>query len=156
MCLLEGTNVSEGRGTLKPFISFGAPWINPNELLAELNKYNLSGLKFTQTSFTPKNILGQAINPKYKGQRCYGLEIEITNFDFVQPIQAAMLIIKTIKSLYPEQFEFNSTNYIDKLYGNDQFRKIYVDYDSLDTVFLNWDVLNSNFNNLRKKYLLYK
>ena len=78
-CLLEATNVSEGRGTYYPFTVIGAPFINSTKLIDELNKHNMNGLKLTPIVFTPNELPSSAKNPKYKGQACRGISIEVTD-----------------------------------------------------------------------------
>ena len=70
MCLIEGTNVSEGRGTPHPFKWIGAPWINGRNLSQELNKLGLPGVVFVPVSFTPVSLPGKSTRPKHEGQKC--------------------------------------------------------------------------------------
>src|SRR5260370_6961676 len=70
MCLLQGTNLSEGRGTTKAFASFGAPWLEGEKLADALRAEKLPGVSFRPCSFTPTW-------DKHKGQRCHGVQIHI-------------------------------------------------------------------------------
>src|SRR5438094_918877 len=74
MCLLEGTNVSEGRGTNRPFEIFGAPWIDPEEFCRELNALNLPGTRFREMFFQPTCH-------KFSGQVCGGAKLHVTDRD---------------------------------------------------------------------------
>ena len=71
MCLLEGTNLSEGRGTTRPFELFGAPWLDPQRLSADLAAERLEGVRFRPCSFTPTW-------DKHQGKRCHGVQIHLT------------------------------------------------------------------------------
>ena len=120
MCLLEATNVSEGRGTEKPFKRFGAPWINKQDLTIELNKLNLPGVVFKPVRFIPSPIKGMANNPKYKNQVCHGAEIIITDRNKYKSIATGMEIINMIKEKYPNQFKLKNSG-INRLWGNAEF-----------------------------------
>ena len=92
MCLLEGTNISEGRGTNNPFKWFGAPWIDNKGLSQELNKLKLPGVVFVPKSFTPISIPGVSDRPKYEDQLCYGIEIRIIDRNQFYSIKIDYLI----------------------------------------------------------------
>lgn len=97
-CYFEGTNVSEGRGTTKPFQMFGAPWLDNRKLLKELNSYNFDGVMFREAYFTP-------LFSKHKDELCRGIELIVTNYETFSPVYIGMVIIKTIMKNHPE-FEF--------------------------------------------------
>ncbi|MBC8216138.1 MAG: DUF1343 domain-containing protein [Candidatus Marinimicrobia bacterium] len=120
MCLMEGTNISEGRGTQSPFKQIGAPWIDGANLAHELNKQNLPGVVFSVTNFTPKSIPGMAMNPKYLGEQCNGIEIIITDRDAYRSVAIGVQILLAIHSLYPSQFQL--TPFIDTLWGSNKLR----------------------------------
>ena len=96
MGLLEGINVNEGRGTNKPFIQFGAPWINGEALQAELNKSNCAGIKMSPCSYFP-------IDSLYKGEACYGLDLKITDANKFHPVNFGVNLIAVLFKLYPQQ-----------------------------------------------------
>ncbi len=98
-CIFEGTNVSEGRGTTKPFSFVGAPWINSKKLLKNLRKHNLEGIKFRSVYFTPTMS-------KYKDELCEGVEVYITDYKKASPVIMGMILLKEIKELHKE-FKFN-------------------------------------------------
>lgn len=118
MCLLEGTNVSEGRGTQSPFKQIGAPWINGTILAHELNKQNLPGVVFTPTAFTPENIPGMAMNPKYIGKECFGVKINISDRNSYKSVDVGVHIISAIHDSNPNEFQFKSS--INKLWGSEK------------------------------------
>ncbi|MBN1845702.1 MAG: DUF1343 domain-containing protein, partial [Sedimentisphaerales bacterium] len=85
-CLLEGTNVSEGRGTERPFLQFGAPWLNAGELRIALQRMNLPGVEFQPAHFTP-------LDSKYKDQPCQGIRIQITDRQVLNAFRAGLGIV---------------------------------------------------------------
>ena len=76
-CLLEGTNVSEGRGTYSPFLNIGAPWIDAKEFTKELQKLDLPGVQFHPHTFMPISMLDRAKYPKFENQECFGIMIQL-------------------------------------------------------------------------------
>ena len=154
MCLLEGVNVSEGRGTYSPFLTFGAPYINSDELLTELNKYNLSGIKLESVTFIPKSIENMSTSPKYKDVECNGISIKITNPSKILALKFGIELLYSIHKLYPNYFEFRR-NWLDKLFGNKNLTEMLKNNSNLDEIFNSWEIELNSFKNLRKNYLLY-
>ena len=122
MCLLEGTNVSEGRGTDHPFKWFGAPWIDGKILSQELNKLQLPGVVFVPNSFTPVSIPGVADKPKYENQLCNGIEIRVIARNEYQSLNVGVSVIKKLKEFYPENIVFKE-NRLNRLWGSDTLVK---------------------------------
>lgn len=134
MCLIEGTNISEGRGTLRPFKQIGAPWINGKLLSQVLNKHNLPGVVFNPVSFTPKDIPGMAMNPKYVKEKCDGVELNITDRTIYKSVTVGVYVLSDIHKLYPDKFQFKPS--IDKLWGSEKLinkvhTQVAVKYDEL-------------------------
>jgi uncharacterized protein YbbC (DUF1343 family) len=104
MCLLEGTNISEGRGTTRPFEIFGAPFIDAEQLCNELNKLRLQGVFFRQNYFQPTFH-------KFAGELCAGAQLHVTDRDTFRPFQTGIEIIRAIRNLYPDQFDWKQPPY---------------------------------------------
>ena len=117
ICLLEGTNISEGRGTENPFKWIGAPWIKGELLATELNKEGLPGVSFASVEFTPIELPGIAINPKYQGESCSGVKIKITNRNTYKSVQVGITILSVLQILYPEKIEYKP--FLNNLWGRD-------------------------------------
>lgn len=117
MCLVEGTNLSEGRGTDHPFKWIGAPWIDAQQWAATLNRQSLPGVVFKPITFTPEDRPGQAMNPKYENERCYGIELVITDRNEFESINTGVFILSTIAKLYPGTFK-TRTDWLKKLWGS--------------------------------------
>jgi len=102
-CIFEGTNVSEGRGTTKPFHIVGAPWLNGQELADELAMYNLPGVHFRPHYFTPVPYLpnGKCIN-----ELCGGVEVHVTDQAAFRPVKTGVTMLYTIKKLGGKNFAF--------------------------------------------------
>ena len=122
MCLLEGTNISEGRGTNNPFQWFGAPWIDSRVLSQKLNNLKLSGVVFVPKSFIPISIPGVADKPKYENQLCYGIEIRVVDRNKFNSVKSGVNILKTINEMYPDSLIIKEKR-LNKLWGSDTLLK---------------------------------
>jgi len=153
-CLIEGTNISEGRGTENPFLTIGAPFINPDELISELNIDETTGIKLSPTEFVPVEIKRKAVNPKFNGEKCYGIKIEVTDKTKFSAIDFGLGLIYVLHKLYPDEFEFRE-NHFDLLTGTDKIRLSIKDGKSPDQIKKLWQEDLNNFKKIRNKYLLY-
>lgn len=147
LCLLEGTNVSEGRGTSMPFLQFGAPWIDAGLLAARLNKLNLAGIQFQPMSFTP-------VGSKYAGQKCYGARIAATQRGVLEPYWTGILIVNEIYHTYPDNFQWRAGHF-DNLCGSAAVRNAITGRSSLEKLREGWQGPLKSFLQIRKRYLLY-
>ena len=117
MCLIEATNISEGRGTERPFKQIGAPWIT-EILIEKLQNINLNGTKIDFTKFSPKSIPGKALNPKFENEICYGSSFKVTDKYKYKSLETGIYKLSIIKNLYKDKFQFNPST-LNKLYGNE-------------------------------------
>jgi uncharacterized protein YbbC (DUF1343 family) len=104
MCLLEGTNISEGRGTTRPFELFGAPWIRADELAAALNRAGLPGVFFREAYFQPTFH-------KYAGEICGGAQIHVIDRDRFLPWRTGVEIVDHVRKNYAESFKWKQPPY---------------------------------------------
>lgn len=153
-CFIEGTNISEGRGTEFPFELIGAPWIDSEELAREMNSLGLEGVSFEAVEFTPIAMLPSVPNPKYRDEICGGIRVRVITRELFEPVKTGESLILTLKNLYPTEFKWSGT--IDRLYGSallknsaDEGREL-VDIRSGQEQGLN------EFLELRSNYLLYE
>ncbi len=155
MCLLEGTNISEGRGTTRPFEIFGAPWIDAFEFVKAI-KNKTRGVDFRPLYFIPTFS-------KYKGKPCGGAQIYVTNRNTFDPAATGLEIIRTIRALYPSKFRWRRPPYefekhklpIDILLGNSWIRKALENNKSIASIKGKWQRNLDRFKKMRKRYLLY-
>jgi uncharacterized protein YbbC (DUF1343 family) len=148
MGLLEGINVNEGRGTDKPFLQFGAPWINAEELQAELKNKNITGIGFKPCSYIPFDGL-------YKNEKCYGLELSVINPNNLHPVSFGVHLISILFKLFPHSIKerayitnVNPTGggHLDKLLGIKNAFDLFRSNASIETEFFgNWqqEIANS-------------
>ena len=155
MCLLEGTNLSEGRGTETPFLLFGAPWMNSHEIVAELNDMNLKGVFFSEKTFKPLSVPGVSRYPKYENELCSGIKLNILDKDNIDPLKVAIFILKTVHKNHPDQFSFNNNNFISRLYGSGDLKDNIINNESIEKLYNVWHKDSSSFSFKRKPYLLY-
>ena len=119
LCLLEATNISEGRGTDMAFSAAGAPWIKGEAIAGILNDMGLDEVSATPVTFTPTES-------KYKGQLCKGVALEVRQARFFQSVSYGLILIRLIKQMYPQSFEWRpyptlvnpgGKQHLDKLLG---------------------------------------
>ncbi|MEM2742032.1 MAG: DUF1343 domain-containing protein [Nitrososphaeria archaeon] len=152
-CLLEGTNVSEGRGTTKPFEVIGAPWINYTKLSENLNARSLPGLLFRKTCFIPTFS-------KYAGKRCYGIQVHVVNREICKPVEAGLHIIDAIYKYHSEHFEWRKTQdgryFFDLLMGSEKVRQKIEGQTPISEIVESWRDELLRFMSKRREYLLYQ
>ena len=154
MCLMEGSNLSEGRGTETPFLTIGAPYIDPQEWKDALPQDTLFGIEVSTVSFTPKAITGVVSNPKYRDEECYGLHFKITDREKLDPVKLAVAVLCAAQKLYPE--DFRMTKYLDKLWGNENLRAMVSEGKDYRAILKTCEPGIDLFKKVRQKYLRYQ
>lgn len=144
---LEGTNVSEGRGTTKPFEQFGAPWINGHDLALKLNEISLPGVRFREVFFTP-------LYSKFKERLCCGAQLHVFDRLTFLPFLTTLHIIKTIRDTWPRQFQFHE-EYFDRIIGSTAVRNAIEREDRIEKITESHAGQHEEFRILRRAYLLY-
>lgn len=157
-CMLEGTQLSEGRGTSLPFQVVGAPYIDGDYLAETLNTKKLSGVRFRPHAFMPTSS-------KYTGETCYGVQPHITDVEQFDPILVWLTTIIEIVTMYSEQFEWlpphqieyerGSQYHFDRLMGNTSYRTRIDNGATADDIMAGWAAYCEQFRELRKPFLLY-
>jgi uncharacterized protein YbbC (DUF1343 family) len=104
MVMFEGTTVSEGRGTARPFETIGAPYIEPRRLLEQINVEELPGCTLRPLHFEPTFH-------KFKGELCGGLQLHVTDRRTFKPVMTGIAIIAAIRQLYPDRFAWKEPPY---------------------------------------------
>ena len=145
--MLEGTNVSEGRGTTRPFELFGAPWIDGAALSRALNSLGLPGVVFREASFTP-------MFSKFKGERCGGCQLHVLDRNAFHPVETSLHIVKAVRDLYPDGFQFHS-DYFDKVMGTSKVRRALESGRPVQDIVTGWQGELRRFAEARRPYLLY-
>lgn len=157
MCLLEGTNISEGRGTCRPFELFGAPWLDADAVVERLSREGLPGVRFRAAGFTPTF-------DKYRGESCSGAMIHVTDRHAFLPLRTAIAIVKVARELGGERFAWRKDAYefvedipaFDLLCGTDQVRLGLEEGRSLDGLTAGFAADEQRFRERREHYLLYE
>ncbi|MBK9156357.1 MAG: DUF1343 domain-containing protein [Chloracidobacterium sp.] len=153
---VEGTELSEGRGTTKPFELNGAPYIDPWEWVSALEKYNFPGVAFRQTYFQPTF-------QKHAKVTCGGLQIHVTDREAFTPVIVGIAMIKTAYDLYPDEFLWKQDPYeyvfdqnpFDVVCGTDTIRKAIEAGGSVEDILDSWNAGSEEFSEIRTEYLLY-
>lgn len=155
LCFLEGTNISEGRGTATPFQVLGAPFIDSDVLLEKINGFGLEGIKFEKTEFVPEqSLLPSYTAMKFTGKKCYGIKISITDFRLYKPFETSVAVLIALKESAPE-FKWTNKNFIDKLAGTDNLRRMIDSNKSLRDIINSTSDYITSYKDEIKNCLLY-
>jgi uncharacterized protein YbbC (DUF1343 family) len=154
--LFEGTMLSEGRGTTRPFELVGAPWIDGDRLAEAMNARGLPGVHFRPVSFEPTF-------QKHARQTCGGCQIHVTDRAAFAPVRAAVELIAEFRRQKPPAFAWRQPPYeyehdkwpIDILYGSDRFRTTLDRGEGVGPLVSSWRADEEAFRRVREKYLLY-
>jgi len=154
--LLEGTNVSEGRGTTKPFELVGAPWAEPQSISNALNGLGLPGVQFRPALFEPTFH-------KHAAQPCGGCQIHVTNRSVFRAVETGVAVIEAFRAAGPDAFQWREPPYeyehvkppIDILYGSSDLREGLERGETAATLAAAWSAEMAGFVDIREKYLLY-
>jgi uncharacterized protein YbbC (DUF1343 family) len=153
LCLVEALNISEGRGTMRPFEQIGAPWIDSSMLARTMNEYSLPGIYFRPVTFTPVSIPGAAPWNKYRDQQIHGLDIIITDREKLRSLQVMVYLLITLEKLSPEKLELRDN--LERLIGIQSFRHSIKNLRPPAAILKEWETEMQKFKELQKKYLLY-
>ena len=154
--LLEGTNISEGRGTTQPFELFGAPFLETEKILSTLGGNKMPGITFRQTAFEPTSN-------KWKGICCEGFQIHITDPVQYVPYMTTLRLIQAVLFHHRDQFEWKPSPYeyefhqmpIDLIIGNREIRERLEHMDQIDDIAESWKDDLDLFIARRQKFSLY-
>lgn len=154
--LVEGTLLSEGRGTTKPFELIGAPEIDPDALTFALNKLRLPGVHFRPINFEPTF-------QKHAGRQCGGCQIHVTSPKIFQPVLSGIAVIQSCRRSLGDQFKWKEPPYeyeyeklpIDILSGSSTLRSQIETDTSAAEISASWDAELEAFRKIRADFLLY-
>lgn len=146
--LLEATNLSEGRGTTRPFFLLGAPWLNGDRVAAELNRAGIEGALFRATEFAP-------CDSKHDGKDCGGIEVHVTDPARFRAVPAAAAAIAAIRRLHPKELKIDPARF-DRLAGCSWLREAIERGDAAGKIAARWSAGHEEFRARRSRYLLYR
>jgi uncharacterized protein YbbC (DUF1343 family) len=155
--LFEGTNLSEGRGTTRPFELLGAPWIDAERFAEAMNGRGLPGVWFRPAFFEPTF-------QKHAGQTCGGCQIHVLDRDRFEPVRTAVTLLEAFRRTDPGRFAWRNPPYeyehektpIDILYGSDELRRAFEASRPADAIAAGWAPALQAFEGLRQACLLYR
>jgi uncharacterized protein YbbC (DUF1343 family) len=153
-CLIEGTNLSEGRGITRPFEMVGAPFVDAYKTADYLNALDLPGVRFRPAHFIPHTS-------KQKGLPCNGVHIHFTDRNAVQAVRTGIHVVQALHDLHPNDFEFRAPNpesgnsHFDLVAGTRQTRFALDAGTPADDIYATYIPGLVEFKKLREKYLLY-
>ncbi len=152
----EGTQISEGRGTTRPFELIGAPYIVPHQYAAELNRLSLPGVYFRSCVFRPTF-------QKHAGISCGGVQIQVVNRDRFEPVTVGVAMVKMAYDMYTESFRWKEPPYeyvydrnpFDVIAGTTKLREAIEQGSTVETIVQSWQTSLTEFIKVRNRHLLY-
>jgi uncharacterized protein YbbC (DUF1343 family) len=152
----EGTQVSEGRGTTKPFELIGAPYIDPDDYSDALNSIGLPGVYFRSCMFQPTF-------QKHGGVTCGGVQTHVLERQVFEPVKTGVAMVKMAFDLYRDDFRWKEPPYeyvydknpFDVISGTDKIREAFEDNVALDDIVASWQPQLKEFLKVREQHLLY-
>jgi len=155
-CLIEGTNLSEGRGTTRPFEITGAPWLDAVKLAGRMNAEKLPGLRFRPAWFRPTF-------QKFAGQDCGGVQLHVTDRAAYQPVRTSLVLLAVMREMSGDKFAWRTEVYefvtnpiaIDLLFGSDCERLHLEAKKSAPNLHGAWEMEEAAFRQRRHTALLY-
>jgi uncharacterized protein YbbC (DUF1343 family) len=152
----EGTQMSEGRGTTRPFELIGAPYVDPDAYADRLNALGLKGVYFRACVFQP-------VFQKHGGVSCGGVQIHVLDRDIFEPVSTGVAMVKAAYEMYPEQFRWKEPPYeyvydknpFDVISGTDTIRRSFEQGVDLGTLVASWEEPLQQFLKTREAFLLY-
>lgn len=154
LCFVEGTNLSEGRGTALPFEVCGAPWLDGNALAQTLNRLDLPGVRFRPVQFEPSAS-------KHAGSLCQGIQVHVTDRQRLRAVELGLHVVAACQSQAPDRFQFLPTSWeghpphFDLLAGGPAVREGLAAGASVAELAASWDRELAGFAEIRQRYLLY-
>jgi uncharacterized protein YbbC (DUF1343 family) len=154
MCLVEGTNLSEGRGTALPFEIAGAPWLDGYALAQALNALQLPGVRFRPLNFLPTAS-------KHAEEICGGVQVHVVDRHAFCPVQVGLHVLAACRAQNPERFRFLGSSWegrpphLDLLVGNANIREGLARGLAVESLIGSWREMETQFDQARGPYLLY-
>ena len=154
--LIEGSNLNDGRGTDRPYMRAGAPWLSGFHLAEKLIKLDLPGVEFRVVEYIPRKKEADKAVPLHVNKICSGIDILITDPNRFDPLATATSILILANQLYPKEFKWDELNRIDMLFGHSQLRLFAAQCKPANYLPPLWlkDVIK--FNEFRQKFLIYE
>ncbi len=152
--LIEGTNLSEGRGSRSPFRFIGAPFVDKRKLADALNSNELPGVEFNPVDFTPRELTIVS-HPRFKDILCHGVEVAVKDRNVLKPVEVGLSIICEIRKLHSVELMFRADGAFNRLVGNKKVRDMIEAGAGYAEVASGWREELAKFANSRKEYFLY-
>lgn len=153
-CLIEATNLSEGRGSDKPFEYIGAAWLDNDSAVKLLNGLNLPGVRFERVSFTPEQKSFHGRPPKLTGVPLNGIDVRVTDRDAFEPYRAGIAILWAVNKLHPDRLVWNDAA-LDRLAATPRLKSMILAGNTPVQIFNAWAAEVKAFEAKRAPYLLY-
>ncbi|MCC6930184.1 MAG: DUF1343 domain-containing protein [Gemmatimonadaceae bacterium] len=154
-CLFEALNVSEGRGTDRPFEQVGAPWLDNARTVAMLQELQLPGVRFEAVAFTPQQQPFHGRPPELAGERLRGVRLHVTDRDTFQPYRTGVALLWAVYTLHADRLVWNDAA-LDRLVATPRLKALLLAGKSPREIADAWRGEVDAFRTTRERYLLYR
>lgn len=155
LCLLEGVNINEGRGTAYPFEYLGAPYIDGKTLAHKLNSADLKGFSLKPITYVPVDLPGVAMNPLFEDQEVSGVQVVVTDPANFKAIDFMIYLLAYTRDLYPDSFGWRSSRGVDRLWGGPELREMIDAGSTAEEIIESYQEELRAFSTIRAQYLIY-
>lgn len=153
-CLFEGINLNEGRGTETPFEVIGAPWLNPEHVIAEVPDALRAGAGLEPVTYTPVSMPGKSVDPLYRNIECRGIRFHLADAARLRPLGLALAIIAAARAVHPDRVEWAGQPSFDTLIGETDTRRALEDGLPVEQIVARWTADLNRFDRSRPKLYL--
>jgi uncharacterized protein YbbC (DUF1343 family) len=149
MCLFEGTNLNEGRGTDTPFQVIGAPWLHADRVIGAIAPEETAGMRLEPVTYVPRSIPGKASSPRYQDTDCAGIRVTVTDRAIARPFTLAVALLSAIRRQHAWRFKWGRT--FDMLAGSEELRKRIEDGETAAAIIASYTSSLTTFDASRPK-----
>ena len=138
MCLFEGVNLNEGRGTETPFYRIGAPWLDARAVLRAVNTKDCPGIRLKAIEYTPVSLPGKSTNPAYRDEACQGIHLEVIDPHKARPVSITVALLCAIQAKHKDKLVWK--DFFDTLAGGPSLREAIQSGATAKTILAQFDV----------------
>ena len=152
--LLGALTINQGLGTPNPFLQFGAPWLDVQSIILNLDGGKYFGVELEPLTYTPRSLPGKTLHPSYENRLCRGIRVRIVNKDKFLSLHFSLALIKVICERHPEEIRLHTSS-LNQMFGSDLLERYIEGKVGYAALLAEMEKEERAFRQMRQKYLLY-
>jgi uncharacterized protein YbbC (DUF1343 family) len=152
--LLGALTINQGLGTPNPFLQFGAPWLDVQSIILNLDGGKYFGVELEPLTYTPRSLPGKTLHPSYENRLCRGIRVRIVNKDKFLSLHFSLALIKVICERHPEEIRLHTSS-LNQMFGSDLLERYIEGKVGYAALLAEMEKEERTFRQMRQKYLLY-